>query len=138
MQDLDSDEDALIPGEEFVFILDSGQQLPPPPEASPPGSSTYYQPPPPSSLPKPPVHWTCQAKTTATQPANPDSSMLGGKDDKLSPFQLRKMKKFQPHPEILASTKYVMLQNCTHKNPNFWATLSNTAIFAYNTKLRNN
>ena len=34
MQDLDSDEFALIPGEEFVFILDSGQQPPPSSEAS--------------------------------------------------------------------------------------------------------
>ena len=31
-----------------------------------------------------------------------------------------------------------MLQNCTPKNPNFWATLSKTAVFSYfNTKLRN-
>ena len=34
MQALESDDDALIPGEEFVFILDSGQQPPPSPEAS--------------------------------------------------------------------------------------------------------
>ena len=29
MPDLDSDQDALLPGEEFVFLLDSGQQPPP-------------------------------------------------------------------------------------------------------------
>ena len=29
MTDLDSDQDALLPGEEFVFLLDSGHQPPP-------------------------------------------------------------------------------------------------------------